>query len=165
MSSTDGEEVVKYFLDEEGFNYKHQYELLLDGDTSTHRRADFFLPRYSTVVEFYGKWNSDNKSDMLEYRKRSKLKMSLYSKNKYPVVNIWPDNLGVLNFLFYKRLEDQLRYHNKKGKIVMLRLKKIIAKERYLWVIVSMGIFGLFFRGWGLIFGFTIIPIIEHFVS
>lgn len=59
--------------------------------------------KYKIYIEFLGKWNSE------EGRKKYAEKMRIYELNKIPCVYIYPDNLGILGFIFRRRIKKELQ--------------------------------------------------------
>src|SRR5690242_4591361 len=103
---TEGEEFLLDFFLLYGIKFETQKKIYyLKNDCKQYRTADFYLPRYKVYVEFFGLWNSTG-SD--EY----KLKKDAYRRNQIPCVYIYPENLGILQFTFDKRLQTVLQAHN-----------------------------------------------------
>ena len=103
---TEGEELIKEFLEGEGIDFKPEVEILnLKEDNKPFRKADLYLPQYKVYVEFLGQWNKE------EHKKRYIEKMSVYRINNLPCIYIYPDNLGILGFIFKRRLKKVLREH------------------------------------------------------
>lgn len=98
---SEGEEFIADFLDEVGIEFKEQVRLPdLDDDSKSYRDVDFYLPKYNMYLEFYGLWNKISDDKDQEYRK----KKQVYKLNQVPCVYLYPENLGIIHFLFDKRL-------------------------------------------------------------
>lgn len=97
---SEGEEFISLFLQDEKIEYREE-ELIekLKGDSKSYRRADFFLPRYNVYIEYFGQWN--NEKEKPRYRE----KRQVYIRNKIPCIILYPENLGIIDFVFHKRLE------------------------------------------------------------
>jgi len=104
--TSPGEELIEEYLDEKGLEFKREKKIKnLKEDYADYRVADFYLPRYKIYIEFFGRWNIEkNKS---KYRK----KKEVYEKNKIPCVYLYPDNLGILDFILKRRIRDVLKKH------------------------------------------------------
>lgn len=119
--STEGEKIIEYFLDDQEIKYEKEVIIpKLEGDSKTHRIADFYLPTYKVYVEFLGKWNSVEKK--WDYRE----KKEIYELNEIPCVYIYPDNLGTLNDIFRMRLQEQLdKYPELKWQRFLFKFDKL----------------------------------------
>lgn len=107
FSSSEGEELIKEFLEEKGIEFKQEKKILnLKGDYADYRVADFYLPRYKVYIEFLGRWNIE------ENRAKYQKKKEIYEKNNIPCVYLYPDNLGILEFIFRRRVRDVLKKHS-----------------------------------------------------
>ena len=96
------------YLDDMGIKYIREVELNnLREDTAKFRRADFYLPKYNVYVEFQGRWNNSK-----EDRERYSKKKVVFYKNNIPCIYIYPENLGILEFSFIKRMVFLLKDHN-----------------------------------------------------
>jgi hypothetical protein len=102
---SEGEDIIAEFFEEEGINFEEQMQIKLQNDTKAYRIPDFFLPDYNIYVEFLGKWNDE------QFKEEYKHKMAQYHKNNIPCIYFYPDNLGILNFLFKKRIRKELKKH------------------------------------------------------
>jgi len=110
---SEGEEFIVDFLQAFGINHKTQVKInSLKWDNSKYRIADFYLPKYDVYIEFFGQWNTE------ENKNRYKIKREVYKKNNIPCIYVYPENLGILPFVFDKRLQEVLK---KSGKIKALR--------------------------------------------
>ena len=67
----------------------------LKGDSKSYRVADFYLPRYGMYVEFLGQWDVNE-----DARNRYREKRNVYLKNSIPFIEIYPNQLGILDFAF-----------------------------------------------------------------
>ena len=82
----------------------------LKNDVKQFRTADFYLPKYKTYIEFFGLWNNTGND---EYR----IKKQVYNQNGIPCVYIYPENLGIIDFTFDKRIQIVLRNHQLKDEL------------------------------------------------
>src|SRR3989344_7404477 len=109
---SEGEELIEEYLSEEGIIFIPEKKIEnLKVDTFPYRKADFYLPNYKTYIEFFGLWNIEsNKKKYLEKKK-------VYEMNNIPCIYLYPDNLGMLNFIFKRRLRDLFKKHNMKWQL------------------------------------------------
>ena len=132
---TEGEEVIMLFLDEETIKYEREKKIDLPNEEPNYRVADFYLPKFKVYIEFLGQWN------ISEHKDRYNKKKDAYKNNKVPCIYLYPENLGILKILFYRRLKDVLRKHDMKKELFRLRLDTFIS-EHWLWLILLVvGIF------------------------
>ncbi len=105
-AASEGEEIIKEFLEENNIKFEREAKIKnLKYDYTAYRVADFYLPQYKVYIEFLGQWNHP------EHKSRYKQKMTVYHKNNIPCVYFYPDNLGILNFVFRSRLKGTLKKH------------------------------------------------------
>tara|TARA_R110002051_G_scaffold318585_1_gene401115 strand:+ start:6706 stop:7392 length:687 start_codon:yes stop_codon:yes gene_type:complete len=108
-----GELFIEEYLDKLRIEYKVQFKINdLKGDNSTYRIADFYLPKLGFYVEYFGMYNN-SKTD----RERYIFKRDLYIKNRKPTIFIYPEDLGILDYVFHvevKRLFGYNIYHDRK---------------------------------------------------
>ncbi len=120
---SDGEELIEEYFDAEGIEFKPEVKIEnLKGDKIPYRKADFYLPQYKTYVEFFGRWNTEHNREKYNEKKR------IYAENKIPCVYLYPDNLGILSFIFKRRLKMELKKHNMK--LQLLRINCSIFAEK-----------------------------------
>ena len=106
FSSSEGEELIGEFLEEKGIKFEPEKKVPnLKEDYADYRVADFYLPEYKTYIEFFGRWNIEK--NKVKYQK----KKEIYEKNNIPCVYLYPDNLGILEFIFRKRIRNVLKKH------------------------------------------------------
>lgn len=72
----------------------------LIGDTSQHRRPDFYLPEYDCYIEVFGGWNDE------EYRRKAKQKIAVYHRNKVRFFALFPRDLVRTRSSIQERLEQ-----------------------------------------------------------
>lgn len=97
---TEGEEFIAEYLDSEGIDFR-QEELIegLNNDSKSFRKADFYLPKYKVYIEYFGQWNNEKQ------KPRYREKRQVYINNKVPCIILYPENLGIIDFIFSRRLE------------------------------------------------------------
>jgi hypothetical protein len=116
---SEGEEIIRDFLEDEGFTYTREVEIRgLNNDPRSYRRADFHLPKYGLYVEFLGGWNNNK-----EERERYREKMRVYGQNGVPCVYLFPENLGTLEHSFRRRSAEALHRAGMKRELFKLNLK------------------------------------------
>lgn len=135
--SSEGEEIIEMYLDDQGIKYQREVEITgLRGDTKSVRRADFYLPRYKVYLEFLGEWNTPKGRE--EYH----IKKDVYKNNNIPCIYIYPENLGILDFIFHKRLQKELEKRPElKWQLFKYKLWRIKGKAIMLlgfWVITTL---------------------------
>lgn len=116
---SEGEEFLADFFTSVGI--KFEAEKRIDGlsdDSKTFRAADFYLPKFKVYVEFFGLWNN---SDNVKYRQ----KKDVYWKNKIPCIYIYPENLGIIHYIFDKRIQIVLEQHGMKRELRKYRFYKL----------------------------------------
>ncbi len=126
---TEGEDFIKDFFMKNKFEFRT--EEMIDGlknDSKSHRRADFYLPQYKVFVEFFGQYN------LTEHKERYQEKRAVYIQNNIPCVFLYPENLGIIEYIFDRRmvyvlkrykLEKELRKYTWK-KFFHERLENVI---------------------------------------
>ena len=122
--SSEGEELIGEYLGAEGIDFKSEEKIEnLKNDNIPYRKADFYLPQYKAYVEFLGLWNVEKN------REQYKEKQRVYAENNIPCIYLYPDNLGILNFIFKRRLKNELKKHDMKWEL--LKLNWNIFQEKY----------------------------------
>ncbi len=145
---SEGEELIGEFFKEKGIDYKTEVELKnLKGDTAPKRIADFYLPKYKVFLEFFGRWNV-SKGDKERYLE----KKSVYNLNNIPCIYLYPENLGIINFLFKRRLRQLLKKRkDRKWQLVKFYWESF--QEENIWGIVFILILIFAVKGvWGYTF-------------
>lgn len=128
---SEGEELIAEYFTEENIKFKREYELnFLQNDSKSYRKADFYLPKYKVFIEFFGRWNLDKNKE--EYR----IKKRVYEENKIPCVILYPDNLGILNFIFKRRLKKELEKYHMKWELFKLNCSIFIEKNYFIELII-----------------------------
>lgn len=116
--------IAEYF---KGEKIKFSQEVTINNlrdDSKSYRVADFYLPKYNLYVEFFGRWNN-SKDDRIRYRE----KRGVFFKNRIPCVYLYPENLGIIDFSFPKRMTEELTRHSMKKELFRYRLINFF-KER-----------------------------------
>ena len=113
---SEGELFISEYLKAKDISFKREVRLnnLKFDENFKYRDADFFLKKYGVYIEFNGRWNN-SKEDRVRYR----AKKEVYRKNNLPCIYLYPENLGIIDFVFTKRLIVELK---KKYLIKQLRL-------------------------------------------
>lgn len=118
LRMTEGEEYIKEFFEIKKIQYKSQQPINgLINDSKSHRVADFYLPKYKIYVEFFGQWNVENQKE--RYREKRKV----YWDNKIPCVLLYPENLGILDYIFEHRMIYILKFYKLKSELRRYRYK------------------------------------------
>lgn len=118
---SEGELFIQEYLKYMGIDFEREVKLtnLKYDDNCTHRRADFYLKKYKVYIEFNGRWNSSE-----DAKKRYREKADVYYKNNIPCIYIYPENLGIIEFVFPKRLIEQLTFHSMKKELFKFQFKR-----------------------------------------
>ena len=137
---TEGEQYVEDFFQSFGIEYECQKKIVgLKKDTKFYRVADFYLPKFKVYVEFYGLWNNSGNQDYSE-------KKEVYKHNGIPCVYLYPENLGILEYSFDKRIQQVLEYHKMENELNKYKRHKMThtseLKDRIIYILIAIGIFG-----------------------
>lgn len=122
---SEGELFIAEYFKKEKISF--QTEVPINGlynDSKSHRRADFYLPNYKCYVEFYGRWNN-TKEDRERYRE----KKQVFFQNNIPCVYLYPENLGIIDFSFNRRLTDVLKKYTLRKELFRYRLWRFLRHE------------------------------------
>ena len=118
---SEGEQFLADFFDSVGIKYESEKRIDgLKNDTKQYRTADFYLPRYKVYVEFFGLWNNNGNGNEKYRHKRD-----VYRVNSIPCVYIYPENLGIIDYAFDKRLQMILEQYNLKKELRKYKLYKL----------------------------------------
>jgi hypothetical protein len=138
--STEGEEIIEFFLEDQNIKYQREVEIKsLQNDSRKYRKADFYLPKFKVYIEFLGRWNISP-----EAKNEYKEKKDAYLKNNIPCIYIYPENLGAIDLLFRLRMRElfdqrpdmktEQRLYN------FWRLKQKLGILNNLWLILFFGL-------------------------
>ncbi len=129
---SEGEEIIRLFLEEKGIRFIQEKEISdLEGDYKQYRLADFYLPDYKVFIEFLGR------SNLKEGRSEYNFKKEIYDKNNKPCVYIYPDNLGVLEFIFKRRLRETLKKHEMKWELFRFNFKSFLDDRLFILIVLG----------------------------
>jgi len=136
---TEGEEFIEEYFVANKIKYKPQQAINgLNNDTKNHRVADFFLPEYNVYVEFFGQWNIDIHKERYREKKR------VYYNNQIPCILLYPENLGLIEFIFEKRLISTLKYYKYESELRKYRYKLLFQNKLQNLILVAFGILCIF---------------------
>lgn len=139
---SEGEAYIAAYFDAIEMEYRRQHVIeYLDDKYASYRKADFYLPKYEVMVEFAGRWNRSE-----EERIRYKRKEDVYRLNNIPCIWLYPDNLGVLHYIFHKRLETVLGNHGLEKSLFRYRLTQFWKEDSANFAGIAFGLLLLF---WG----------------
>jgi hypothetical protein len=137
---SEGEDYIAEYFDEIGIEYRRQHVIeKLTDRYAGFRVSDFYLPKYKVMVEFAGRWNRSER-ERIRYRR----KKEVYDENGVPCLWLYPDNLGVLHYMFHKRLESLLGHHRLEKGLLIYRLKQFWASDSANFMGVAIGLWILF---------------------
>jgi len=115
---SEGEIYLEDFFFMLDIKYESQKKIFgLRNDSKQFRIADFYLPKYQVYVEFFGLWNNSGNEEYSH-------KKDVYKQNKIPCVYIYPENLGIIEFTFDRRLQMVLEKHKLEKELRSYRLYK-----------------------------------------
>lgn len=115
---SEGEEFLEDYFFSIGIEFESQKKILsLKNDFREFRIADFYLPKYKVYVEFFGLWNNNGNE---EYRR----KKEIYKLNNIPCIYIYPENLGIIDYTFDKRIQLELEKYKLKRELRAYKLFK-----------------------------------------
>ncbi|MFD0993993.1 hypothetical protein [Tenacibaculum geojense] len=132
---SEGERFISDYFKNENLNFEREKRIFnLKGDSKSYRDVDFFLKDYGIYVEFYGRWNH-SKAERERYREKKKA----YSLNKIPCIYLYPENLGIIDFCFSKRMVETLEKHGMKKELFKYRLKRLLLDRGglFFWILLS----------------------------
>ena len=136
---SEGEDYIAEYFDAIEMEYRRQHVIEgLSDNFSSYRVADFYLPKYKIMVEFAGRWNRSE-----DERKRYRNKKEVYKANGIPCLWLYPDNLGVLHYIFHKRFEAVLGNHSLEKGLLRYRLTQFWKEDRDNFHGLGLGIFSL----------------------
>lgn len=132
---TEGEIYIYDYLKSEKIKFEPQVKIKdLKNDVANFRTADFYLPNLKVYIEFNGRWNV-SKDD----RERYRLKKKVYFTNNIPCIYLYPENLGIIDYCFSKRLVEVLKKNNLKKELFKYRLNRFKEDrgDLFIWIIIS----------------------------
>lgn len=133
---SEGEEFIMDFFKQYGIKYQYQKKLEgLKDDSKSFRVADFYLPKYKVYIEFNGQWNNGNSNDRYSEKK------VVYSKNKIPCIYIYPENLGIMDYTFDKRIQQVLKEYHMEKELFKYHMFKLIKGEYERSFIIGFWVF------------------------
>jgi len=139
ISMTEGEEFIVEFLEDNNIKYRREEPIIgLNNDTKNYRVADFYLPEYKVYIEFFGQWNMDI------HKERYREKKEVYFKNQIPCIHLYPENLGLIEFIFEKRLIRTLKYYKYKSELLKYRNKLLFQNKLQNFILVAFGVLCIF---------------------
>jgi|TARA_B110000240_G_scaffold135738_1_gene150526 hypothetical protein len=134
---SEGELFISEYLKSKNISFKREVRLnnLKFDENFRYRDADFFLKKYGIYIEFNGRWNN-SKEDRVRYR----VKKEVYRKNNLPCIYLYPENLGIIDFVFTKRLIVELKKKSLIKQLRLFQLKRFIADRGFvfLWIFLSL---------------------------
>ncbi|KAA5823573.1 hypothetical protein FPF71_12790 [Algibacter amylolyticus] len=116
---SEGELFLQEYFESEGIRYRAEVPILkLNNDSKSHRVADFYLPYYGLYVEFLGKWFvSEKEKDRYREKKR------VYQENDIPCIFLYPENLGIIDFILPSRAIKEFKKHSLTKELWLFRSK------------------------------------------
>lgn len=134
---SEGELFISEYLKFKNISFKREVRLhnLKFDDDFKYRDVDFFLKKYGVYIEFNGRWNN-TKEDRIRYR----VKKEVYRKNNLPCIYLYPENLGIIDFVFTKRLIEELKKKSMTKQLRLFQFKRFIDDRGslFLWLLLSI---------------------------
>jgi hypothetical protein len=131
---TEGELFIEAFLKSKRIKCQTQKRIdSLKNDSKSHRVADFYLPNYKVYMEFQGLWNNTP-----EQRLSYKEKMLVYANNELPCMYLYPENLGIMEYIFHIRLLEVLKKFGLQKELVKYKIWRFLNEKQGLliWFLV-----------------------------
>jgi hypothetical protein len=142
--STEEQFLIDFF---ESKSIKFEFEKYrlnnLIGDEKNYRVPDFYLTKYKIYVEYFGLYNSTK-----EIRAAYDYKAKLYINNHIPTIILYPHELGIIEYIFHKRMIKVLKLDKFQFKPQLKRYKLLRFLEK-----TTNGNFAVLFISFCLMFG------------
>lgn len=137
---TEGEIFICEYLKDKKIKFQTQVKLeKLKGDNKPYRIADFYLPDYKTYIEYQGQYNKNDEA-MLRYNQ----KKQLYNSNRIPCIYLYPENLGIIDYIYNNRLTVELKKFKLTKELFRHRIRRLIKDRGDLFFWLSLAILLLF---------------------
>jgi hypothetical protein len=137
---SEGELFISEYLKSKNISFEREVRLnnLNFDENFKYRDADFFLKKFGVYIEFNGRWNN-SKEDRVRYR----VKKEVYRRNNLPCIYLYPENLGIIDFVFTKRLIVELKKKSLIKQLRLFQLKRFIADRGllFLWIFLSLALY------------------------
>ena len=138
--ASEGELFISEYLRFKNISFDREVRLnnLKYDEDYKYRDADFFLKKYGVYIEFNGRWNN-TKEDRVRYR----VKKEVYRKNNLPCIYLYPENLGIIDFVFTKRLIVELQRKSMIKQLRKFQLKRFINDRGslFIWMVLSVFVY------------------------
>ena len=130
---SEGEIFIQEFFSEQEIFAEYNKEIdFLKGDSKAFRVSDFYIPRYDLYIEFFGLWNISD-----DQKARYREKKDIYDKNNIACIYLYPENLGIIEYLFKYRAMKELKDRGKKKHLFRLRYDIVISKSKVVFLIMA----------------------------
>jgi hypothetical protein len=132
---SEGEEFLRDYFKKENITFREQQTIEgLQNDKATHRVADFYLPQFGVFVEYFGQWNIESE------RERYRIKRKVYLNNQVPCIFLYPENLGIIEYIFPKRMLGVCQKYRMEKSLRKYKWKLMIKDKgfRIFWAAVSV---------------------------
>ena len=134
---SEGELFISEYLKFKNISFEREVRLnnLKYDEDFKYRDADFFLTKYGEYIEFNGRWNN-TKEDRARYR----VKKEVYRKNNLPCIYLYPENLGIIDFVFTKRLIVELQKKSMIKQLRQFQFKRFMDDRGslFIWLFISI---------------------------
>ncbi len=137
---SEGELFLENFFNNQKIKFNSEKLIRnLKNDDLDYRIADFYLPRYKIYVEFQGRWNNTK-----EDRERYKEKMRVYGKNEVPCLYLYPENLGIIDYVFHARMLDTLKKFGMNSELWKYKFFRFLRNKRTMLLFFIYLVYSLF---------------------
>lgn len=133
---TEGELFICEYLNDKGITFETQVKIEnLKGDSKSYRVADFYLPKYKVYVEYLGQWNKHEEANI-----RYKEKKQVYITNNIPCVYLYPENLGIIDYVLNNRIKIELKKYKLTIELFKYRIHRLLDDrgDLFFWLFLSV---------------------------
>ncbi|MFL5740177.1 MAG: hypothetical protein ACJ75B_08160 [Flavisolibacter sp.] len=130
-----GEDFIEDFFKSQKITYRREEQIHgLQYDAKSHRIADFYLPDYRVYVEYYGQWNIESQKN--RYRE----KKQVYQNNQLPCIILYPENLGVITYIFPKRMFEVLKRYRMDRELKKYKWKLMLENKGFRLLLLAFAL-------------------------
>jgi hypothetical protein len=101
-----GEKRIADYLYTNGITYQYEKVVKTWAFGKSISKADFYLPDYKILVEYWGMVDVENRRTNSKYIRTMKWKMAMYYKHRIKFISIYPSNLNNLDRIFRKKFKE-----------------------------------------------------------
>lgn len=133
---SEGEIFICEYLNEKQIKFQTQVKIeRLKYDSKAYRIADFYLPNYNIYIEYFGQWDKSEEAN-LRYRDKKKV----YQSNNIPCVYLYPENLGIIEYVLNNRIRVELTKRGMHKQLFRHRFRRLIDDrgDLFFYLFISM---------------------------